>query len=52
MSDKKLCKWYDKALDKEIKTYWKMVKSPKFLCKKCGRAANKKDNLCKPISVK
>ena len=26
----------------------RLVKSPKFFCKKCGRAAAKKENLCEP----
>lgn len=52
MSKKKLCKWNEKALENETKEYWKIVKSPNYLCTKCGRAAKKKDNLCKPFSAK
>ena len=32
----------------EIKT---VVKGGKFICKKCGRAAGKEENLCEPVSL-
>lgn len=28
-----------------------LVKDPKFLCKKCGRAAVHEENLCEPIPL-
>ena len=28
--------------------YKELVKDPKFMCKKCGRAAVKKEYLCEP----
>jgi hypothetical protein len=29
----------------------KVVKNPQFICEVCGRAANKRDNLCRPVSL-
>ncbi len=28
-----------------------LVKDPKFICKKCGRAAAKEENLCEPVPL-
>ena len=28
-----------------------LVKNPKFICKKCGRAAAKEENLCEPVPL-
>lgn len=38
---------------KDTEKYWKKVNKPEFLCKKCGRVANKEKDICKaiPISV-
>lgn len=45
----KLCKLANKKdyLDKNLEEYIKLVGEPKFLCKKCGRAAEKEKQLCK-----
>jgi hypothetical protein len=34
-----------------IKKYKSLVKKPKFICKNCGRAAAKEENLCEPIPL-
>lgn len=46
---KKLCKLVKKKdyLDDNMEEYMKLVGEPKFLCKKCGRAAEKEKQLCK-----
>lgn len=46
---KKLCKLVKKKdyLDDNMEDYMKLVGEPKFLCKKCGRAAEKEKQLCK-----
>jgi hypothetical protein len=47
---KELCKRkssYDKAFD----SYARLVNHPKVICTKCGRAANKKKNLCSPRKI-
>jgi DNA-directed RNA polymerase subunit RPC12/RpoP len=28
-----------------------LVRNPKFMCKRCGRAAKSADNLCEPVSM-
>lgn len=28
-----------------------LAKDPKFICKKCGRAANSSDSLCEPVEL-
>ena len=28
-----------------------LVRNPKFMCKRCGRAAKNSDNLCEPITL-
>ena len=28
-----------------------LVKNPKFICRKCGRVANKEENLCEPLPL-
>jgi hypothetical protein len=32
----------------EMKT---LIRDPHYICKKCGRAANKADNLCEPVPL-
>jgi hypothetical protein len=44
---KKLCK-LKKKLTQDFDTYVLLVHEPRFVCAKCGRAANKKKNLCTP----
>lgn len=34
-----------------LSAFKELVKNPKFMCKKCGRAAAKEDNLCEPVSL-
>ena len=28
-----------------------LIRDPKFMCKRCGRAAKNSDNLCEPVSL-
>jgi hypothetical protein len=36
---------------KKTRQYAKIVANPAFVCKKCGRVANKKARLCKPVKL-
>jgi len=45
------CKVTDDILEKQVKTYIKLVSKPKYVCEKCHRLANKKGNLCHPKQV-
>jgi hypothetical protein len=35
----------------DIDQYKKLVKNPKFLCKRCGRVAAAEKNLCEPMRL-
>ena len=50
--DKHLCK-LKKSLLKEgdIEGYLEYIREPKYLCRKCGRMGNSKDNICKPYDL-
>ncbi|MCA9875033.1 MAG: hypothetical protein H6659_07910 [Ardenticatenaceae bacterium] len=42
----------NKLLKKDFEAYTALVDSPNFICRKCGRAANEKKNLCEPKKIK
>jgi len=46
---KHLCDMAKKGADFE--TYKNLVKNARFICKKCGRAAAKEENLCEPAPL-
>ncbi len=48
---KKLCE-IKQLLKKDLGEYAKLVRDPKFICKSCGRVANKKALLCDPVKLK
>jgi hypothetical protein len=49
---KEMCKLAkDEFHLKKSKQFAKLVREPKFVCKKCGRVANKKICLCKPVEL-
>jgi hypothetical protein len=35
----------------DLKVIKPLVNAPKFICKACGRVANRKTNLCKPVRL-
>ncbi|OEF95855.1 hypothetical protein [Desulfuribacillus alkaliarsenatis] len=52
MQDKVLCKLCkDDCIKKCLEEYVELVNDPKYICKKCGRLANKQKNLCKPVKI-
>lgn len=53
MSKKTLCKLVkDDYVKDNFKEYAELVEGAKFICKKCGRAAQKEENLCDPKKIK
>ncbi len=52
LKGKSLCKLVGgKALKKDLEAYVRLIDSPKFVCTKCGRAANNKKYLCQPEKI-
>ena len=49
--EKRLCKWKEDDIEKKFEAFISIVKRPKFLCKKCGRVANEKKWLHKPVAL-
>ena len=47
---KELCK-LKKSLKIDLTAYMLYVNSPTHVCKKCGRAANRKELLCSPKRI-
>jgi hypothetical protein len=43
-----LCKWKRGDYQEHFDRLRKIVAEPKFICLKCGRAADKKKHLCEP----
>lgn len=49
---KKLCKLVkDNVLDKNMDKYLSKIDNPEYVCKSCGRVANKKNILCKSYKI-
>ena len=53
MSDKakELCKWKREDFVKKLPLLRRIVAEPRYVCEKCGRAANKKKRLCNPQTL-
>ncbi len=49
--EKPLCKWKENDISKKIDKFADIVRNPKFVCKKCGRVADKKNRLHKPAPL-
>jgi hypothetical protein len=49
--EKRLCKWKADDIEKKMDTFIELVREPKYLCKKCGRVAEKKKWLHKPTAL-
>lgn len=49
---KTLCKWKKKDIEKHFEELVKLVCEPRYVCRKCGRAAHGEDCLCKPIRLR
>ena len=40
-----------KTLKADLQQYVKLVNHPTHICEKCGRVANDKKRLCKPVKI-
>ena len=45
---KPICKWDKEEIKDNLDELKRIVAKPKFICRKCGRAAKDDDYLCKP----
>jgi len=51
-SDKKsLCKWKSDDIAADEEKFEKLIAGAKYYCRKCGRSAKSKSNLCKPAEL-
>ena len=48
---KQLCKWDKDEIKDNLDKLRKLVAEPRFICRKCGRAAKESDHLCKPVKL-
>ena len=39
---KRLCKWKEDDISEKFNKFIRIIREPKFVCKKCGRVADKK----------
>jgi len=52
MHDEHLCYLINMGYaEKSLDDYKKLVVDAKFVCKKCGRAANSEESLCRPVKL-
>ena len=51
MAGKKLCKWKKGDVEDDFDELRKIVAKPAYVCRKCGRVADKKKWLCKPEAL-
>lgn len=51
-TDKKLCKWSEKAIKKNIEKAEEIVSESNYYCKNCLRSARKEKWLCKSVEIK
>ncbi|MBD3317498.1 MAG: hypothetical protein GF344_17040 [Chitinivibrionales bacterium] len=49
--EKRLCKWKKDDYAERFNKLRSIVADPTCVCRKCGRAANGKRYLCKPVSL-
>jgi hypothetical protein len=48
---KTLCKYKKEKIEENLETLKKIVKDPKFICRKCARSAKDDKYLCKPATL-
>ena len=50
--ENKMCAMTCCPCNLDVKKIASLVNAPRFICRACGRVANKKKNLCKPVSLR
>jgi hypothetical protein len=48
---KTLCKYKKEKIEEQMESLKNIVRNPKFICKKCARAAGNAECLCKPVPL-
>jgi hypothetical protein len=48
---KTLCELDKKEIEKNFAEVVKLVNKPKYVCRRCARAVNEKDLVCKPAKI-
>ena len=48
---KTLCDMDKNEIEKKLERIKKMVNKPRFVCRKCARAANEEEYVCKPVPI-
>jgi hypothetical protein len=51
VKSKILCDLDKKKIEKKLSDISRLVNNPKYICRKCARAANHEFNLCKPVKI-
>lgn len=51
MGTTKLCKWKRKRIKKNLDELRVELREPRFVCRKCARAAHNPKRLCKPSPI-
>ena len=49
---KTLCDWDRTDIENSITEILNLINNPKYICRKCARAAKDEKVLCKPLKIK
>lgn len=49
--DRRMCKWKKGDIESDFPAFRSMVRKPAYVCLRCGRVADRKKRLCKPVSL-
>lgn len=48
---KTLCEWKKHEITEDTVALARIIRDPRFVCRKCARSAHKDKHLCKPIPL-
>ena len=51
MKKKTLCDFSKSEVQQNLPELINIVANPKYICRKCARAVNKEEYLCKPVKI-